>query len=309
MKNPPMQVPDGVLLVRKPKGWSSFDVVRKVKKMVRPKKLGHTGTLDPMATGLLPLVVGEATKLTHYPIDGKKRYKARARLGTGTDTLDAEGKETSRMPVPGFDDTSLKFLLEKFTGQIEQVPPMYSAVHHKGKRLYELARRGEEVERKIRQVSIYSLEFTSYGPDFLELDVTCSAGTYIRTLAYDMARELGTTGHLDSLQRTEVGTWKIEDALELQGLDKSAIIANIIPLEGALSTYRHVAVDDRLSTRLSQGNRLTQEELNKLGLTMSNSEQIVWFSSSSTSPIVLSKLAPVGTQPAMEILRVLRPEK
>jgi len=211
------------------------------------------------------------------------------------------------MDVCIFDSDRLDLLGKKFTGQIEQVPPMFSAVHHNGKRLYELARKGEHVERKARRVTIHSVEFTDFGQDFFEMDVTCSAGTYIRTLASDMARDLKTVGHLESLVRSEVGHWNIKDALDVAELNRKTIVENIIPLEQTLEDYMHILVDEAVSTRLSQGNRLCTQELWDLGVPLSDKEQIVWFTCPSTSPIILSRLAPAETEPAMEILRVLRP--
>ena len=149
-----MQIQDGVLLTRKPKGLTSFDVVKKIKRHVRPMKVGHTGTLDPMATGLLPLTIGEATKLTPWLSSGDKRYLARIRLGSSTDTLDAEGKQLAQASVPSLNRKSIEKVLSNFMGQIEQIPPMYSALHHQGQRLYNLARQGIEVDRKPRNLFV-----------------------------------------------------------------------------------------------------------------------------------------------------------
>jgi tRNA pseudouridine55 synthase len=305
MKNSPIPIPDGVLLVDKPEGCTSFDVVKKIKPWVAPLKVGHTGTLDPMATGLLPLCLGEATKLIQFLSDALKRYRARVSLGTGTDTYDRDGRETSRSPVPDLDDETILECLESFTGDIQQVPPMYSALHHRGKRMYELAREGIEVERQPRTISISRLELTGRGQDWLELDVTCSAGTYIRSLAADIAAELKTVGHLGALTRTETDGWNLDAAHKLEELQPSHLPGLVIPLESVLQRFERVDVDDQVGLRLQQGQQLAAKELESLGVAPGGQKKIVWFRPSAGRPLILAEVK--GGELKMEIQRVLLP--
>jgi tRNA pseudouridine55 synthase len=301
-------LPEGVLLSDKPKGWTSFDVVRRVKKWVRPAKVGHTGTLDPMATGLLPLTIGEATKLTRWLSSGDKRYLAEVSLGVATDTLDAEGKEVGRAPVPPFDAAGVERALAAFMGPIEQVPPMYSAIHHKGQRLYELARKGKEVERKPRQVHIHALTALEIGPDKLLLDVTCSAGTYIRTLAADLGERLGTLAHLSALKRTEACGFELGQAVAMADLAPEGLTQRMLPLEDVLQRYQRVEIGIESLRRLANGNRLDAEALAELGCPVPEQEHMVWFQAPEPAPLILAHLLPSGRDAAMEILRVLRPQ-
>jgi tRNA pseudouridine55 synthase len=305
MKNPPRPIPDGVLLIDKPGGHTSFEVVKKIKPWVAPLKVGHTGTLDPMATGLLPLCLGEATKLIQFLSTAPKRYRARVSLGTSTDTYDRDGQETSRSPVPDLDDAAVLECLRAFTGEIQQVPPMYSALRHRGKRMYELAREGIEVERQPRTVSISRLELTGRGSDWLELDVTCSAGTYIRSLAADIAAELKTVGHLAALTRMETDGWDLGAAKKLEDLQKDLLPGLVIPLESVLERFRRVDVDDQTGLRLRQGQRLSASELKSLGVDSGEQKKIVWFRPPAGRPLILAEVA--GDEPKMEIQRVLLP--
>ncbi len=300
------QVPDGVLLTSKPKDWTSFDVVRQIKSLVRPVKVGHIGTLDPMATGLLPLTLGEATKLARWLIDGAKRYRARVCLGVATDTLDAKGKPVARADVPKLDEESTDRVLMDFRGPIEQVPPMFSAAHHCGERLYKLARRGVEVERKAKKVEIFDLQLLDLGPDFLELDVTCSAGTYIRSLAQDIGVRLGTKAHLSALERTEAAGFMLESAVDVHDLDRDGVVERMLDLEHVLTRFERIDVPEKIAMRLAQGNRLEEAELSRLNIEAAPKERIVWFRPPKAAPIVVVKLMPAGSSPALKIMRVLR---
>jgi tRNA pseudouridine55 synthase len=300
---------DGVLLVAKPAGQTSFDVVRRVKKLLPRTKVGHTGTLDPMATGLLPLAVGEATKLTRWLSGGDKRYRARLQLGTATDTLDATGRPAEQAAVPELDAAAVEAALAPFRGTIGQVPPMYSAVHHRGQRLYALARQGLEVERRPRPVAIHRLELVALEPAALELDVLCSAGTYIRSLADDIARALGTVGHLSALERTEVCGWHLERALPLAQLDQATTRDHLLSLEQVLTRFDRIDVTAGIARRLANGQRLERADLGRLGVAPADSPRTVWFMPPDAAPIVLAELAPDGAEPAMRILRVLRPPR
>ena len=214
----------GVILIDKPKGMTSQQVVSKVKYLFQSplhdsKKAGHTGTLDPMATGLLPICLGEATKFSHYHLDADKSYQAIILLGAQTDTGDADGKVITQAAVPMFDDKLLSDIAQQFRGAQQQIPPMYSALKKDGKKLYEYARAGIEVDRPPRDIVIKAIELQSIDANQIELTATCTKGTYIRVLAEDIAKALGTLGHLIALRRSQVGKFSINDAISLQQLE------------------------------------------------------------------------------------------
>jgi tRNA pseudouridine55 synthase len=208
---------DGVLLLDKPVGPSSTTVLQAVKKQLGAKKAGHAGTLDPLASGLLPLLFGEATKFAQFGLDAPKEYQARIRLGIATDTGDAEGTVTGRSAV-AVDDSRVAQALTGFKGSILQTPPMYSALKREGQPLYKLAREGRSVERVPRKVEIHELELLGRGSDTLDLRIRCSKGTYVRQLAVDLGAALGTVAHLAALRRTRVGRLRIEDAVAFDAL-------------------------------------------------------------------------------------------
>ena len=309
MKTTPSPFPDGVLLVNKPEGCTSFDVVRKIKPWVAPLKVGHTGTLDPMATGLLPLCLGEATKLVRFLSGSPKRYLATISLGVSTDTYDRDGSEVSRAPVPELADERILECLKSFQGEIQQVPPMYSALRHRGKRMHQLAREGIQVERQPRAVTIENLALTGMGPDWLKLDVTCSGGTYIRSLAHDIAGKLGTVGHLAALIRIETEGWTLDAAHDLDLLTKETLTDAVIPLEAVLFRFDRVDVDDLAGQRLEQGQHLEPAELESLGIGFPQKEKIVWFRPPAGRPLILAELKSQKNDrtTGMEILRVLLP--
>ena len=211
----------GILLIDKPSGWTSSDVVAKLRGVLRERRIGHSGTLDPMATGLLVVFVGRATRAVEFAESQEKRYRAGLRLGLETDTQDITGH-----PIGGEKrDVSVEELenvLASFRGEIEQIPPMYSAIKVKGQKLYEIARRGGEVERRPRRITIHELKVAGRdGEDFL-LDVRCSKGTYVRTLCHDIGRALGCGGCMSSLRRTRAGAFRLEDAHTLDEVQKAA---------------------------------------------------------------------------------------
>lgn len=221
MKRP--GIGDGFLLVDKEQGWTSHDVVAKVRRLVGGK-VGHAGTLDPMATGLLVLGLGRSTRLLRFVQGFEKEYQATALFGVATDSLDADGAIIDRSPLP-VDTAELESVAERFRGSILQIPPMVSARKVEGKRLYELARAGQVVEREARQVEIYSLVFTDLAPsDYPEVsfDVVCSTGTYVRTLADDLARALGGRAHLTKLRRVRNGTLGVADAVSVDQIEEAA---------------------------------------------------------------------------------------
>ncbi len=209
---------DGILIVDKPAGWTSFDVVNFVKKRFKIKHVGHTGTLDPMALGVLVLLLGKYTKLAGEFIGLDKEYETVLTLGVSTDTADSTGKVLVKSAVPGMDVDEARRILSSFTGEIQQVPPMFSAVKINGRRLYDSARKGEVVSRKARRVFIRQLEMTSFNLPDISMRIVCSKGTYIRTLCEDIARQLGGHGHMSYLRRTKAGAFNIEQAVNIERL-------------------------------------------------------------------------------------------
>lgn len=250
---------DGVLVIDKPQGPTSFDVVRQVRGLLRIKKVGHTGTLDPMATGVLPLCLGEATKVAGFITEGDKAYDAVVRLGAETDTQDAEGKVVAEAPVPALTTALLEEVLGRFRGSFDQVPPMYSAVKVGGKRLYELARAGEEVERMSRPVTVYSLVLRDFSAAQLRLSVRCSKGFFVRTLAYDIGRALGCGAHLEGLRRTASGPFALAQALPLADVapllaqGPEALARRLLPMSEALVDMPAVRVSAEEAVRVSHG--------------------------------------------------------
>ncbi len=205
----------GVLLIDKPSGITSHDVVDRVRRKLRMKRVGHAGTLDPNATGLMIILVGKATKLSQYLMGLDKVYEGVARFGVTTDTQDGEGDVIAEKPVPDFDQETLVDALKSFEGDQYQTPPMFSAKKVDGVPLYKLARKGKEVEREPRVIRIKSLQFDAYQAPDLEFTVACSKGTYVRTLVNDLGEKLGCGAHLKELRRTEIGDFEIESSLEL----------------------------------------------------------------------------------------------
>ncbi len=212
---------DGIISLLKPPGMTSHDAVAIVRKRLRPGKIGHTGTLDPDAAGVLPVCLGQATRISEYLLEGVKAYRAEMQVGVATDSLDAGGTVTARAPVMGVTTAAVQSVFERFTGPQAQVPPMFSAVKIGGKRLYELARAGEEVERSAREITIYSLELLSLSetePGFplVRFDVRCSKGTYIRTLCVDLGSALGGLAHLAYLLRTAAGPFDLAGSATIE---------------------------------------------------------------------------------------------
>lgn len=208
-------MPDGIIVINKPQDWTSMDVCAKLRGIYHEKRVGHAGTLDPMATGVLPVFVGQATKAVSFAEDGKKEYRASLRLGVVTDTQDVWGTVLSESPVSVSED-ELRAVLPRFTGEIEQIPPMYSAIKINGQKLYELARRGQEVARRPRSITIHALELLEgEGADWT-IRVRCSKGTYVRTLCHDLGRALGCGGCMSSLRRTRAGNFTLAQAVTMQ---------------------------------------------------------------------------------------------
>jgi tRNA pseudouridine55 synthase len=203
----------------KPASWTSFDVVRKVRNTTRIRKIGHAGTLDPFAEGILVLCFGKATKQVSEIMKQEKEYFAKVKLGITTDTLDPTGKITERKPVPALSEETLEEVCSRFIGTIQQVPPMFSALKVNGTRLYQLARQGKTLPREPREIHIFSIDLQDWNsPDEFDIIVRCDKGTYIRSLAADLAEALGTVGHLIALSRTRVGSFRESDAIQMEQL-------------------------------------------------------------------------------------------
>ncbi|MGV3345602.1 tRNA pseudouridine(55) synthase TruB [Enterobacteriaceae bacterium LUAb1] len=207
----------GVLLLDKPQGLSSNDALQKVKRLFQANKAGHTGALDPLATGMLPICLGEATKFSQYLLDSDKRYRVIARLGQRTDTSDADGRIISERPIT-FSSVNLEHALESFRGETQQIPSMYSALKYQGRKLYEYAREGIEIVREARPVTVYELLFLRHEEHELELEIHCSKGTYIRTIIDDLGEKLGCGAHVTMLRRLQVATYPTERMITLEKL-------------------------------------------------------------------------------------------
>lgn len=248
--------PTGVLLLDKPAGITSTRALAVARRLLGSRKAGHTGTLDPFATGLLPLAFGEATKFSRFLLDSAKRYDATLRLGYTSSTGDPEGT-ISRCGLPATDIDRISDVVASFVGDGTQVPPMHSALHHGGRRLYEWARSGEEVPRQPRSITVHQIELVSISGENLLISVKCSKGTYIRTLAEDIGRKLGCGAYLVALRRTEVGAMKIRDAVSLEALEASGPGASWLrPPESLTEELPRCTIEDARSPAFLQGQKL-----------------------------------------------------
>jgi tRNA pseudouridine55 synthase len=261
----PQEGRDGILLVDKASGESSYDVVRKTKRIAGLKKVGHAGTLDPFSTGLLILMLGRGTKLMPFLMEGGKRYRAVIHLGVETDTYDPEGRVVEEKPVPELPRELIRDTLEGFVGEIEQTPPAFSAVHVGGTRAYKLARRGQEVRLDKRRVIIHGIELLREDPPRLSVEVHCSGGTYIRSLAHDLGKALNTGAHLVGLRRVASGSFRVEDALE-SGLlhgegGRDKLKEHLIPLAGSLPDMQAIHVGRALAARIRNGYQPARAEV------------------------------------------------
>lgn len=259
---------DGILNINKPAGLTSFDVVSKIRKICQTKKVGHAGTLDPDARGVLPVCVGKATKVIEFLMDNTKTYRVGLLLGTATDTQDASGKVMYEKPVHSSTE-EIEIAIKSFLGETKQIPPMYSAIRVNGKRLYELARKGVEVERKPRTVTFYSIEILNIirKDDKVEavFDVDCSKGTYMRTLCHDIGEKLGCGGHMSSLVRLRSGPFTIENSCSLEELedieDGNMPDEALIPMDWVLNDFPCVRVNNNDARRLKNGLDIPLESL------------------------------------------------
>ena len=272
MANPvskaPKQRVSGVILIDKPQGLTSQQVVSKVKYLFKSplhdsKKAGHTGTLDPMATGLLPVCLGEATKFSHYQLDADKAYEATIKLGERTDTGDAEGQVIATQVVPAIDSAAIEQTIQQFMGAQTQVPPMYSALKKDGKKLYEYAREGIEIERPARPITIRDLQLEWLTADSLRLQVTCTKGTYVRVLGEDIAQALGTVGHLTSLRRTQVGHFTTANSISLADLEALSLaqrFEHLLAVDACVTGLATLQITPEQCERVQVGQRLNVRE-------------------------------------------------
>jgi tRNA pseudouridine55 synthase len=257
----PQRKINGIFLLDKPVGISSNGALQQVKRAFGARKAGHTGNLDVLATGLLPICFGEATKVCAFLLDADKRYIADIKLGEVTETGDSEGEVIRRVERFSVDIEAATRVAANFTGEIEQVPPMYSALKQDGQRLYKLARQGIEVERKPRKIVIRSLSVTGLHEGILSIDVSCSKGTYIRTLAEDIGDALGCGAHVKSLRRTEAGPFSIEAALSVSqvhdisdGVDSEAMLdEKLLPLDRALINFPDIELSEEMAFSITRG--------------------------------------------------------
>ncbi len=246
----------GVLLLDKPQGPSSNQALQAVKGIFRAAKAGHTGSLDPLATGLLPICFGEATKISAFLLGADKCYRVRCRLGIRTTTADAEGDVLEERDVPDLSDDMIRGVTEKFMGDIQQIPPMYSALKHQGKRLYDLARQGIEVERKPRQIRVIRFDLIAHDEHELEFDIACSSGTYVRTLVDDLGCELGCGAHVTELRRKGVSPFKrpkMWTIMMLERLSSVQLIETLLPIDEVLPNWPKVSVPDNAADYIRQG--------------------------------------------------------
>ena len=258
----------GILLLDKPLNLTSNAALQQVKRLYKADKAGHTGSLDPLATGLLPICLGAATKVSAFLLDADKRYLTTVKLGEKTTTADAEGEIIETRAVEGVTQERVTAVLQQFIGEIEQLPPMYSAVKHKGERLYKLAREGKVVERKTRRITIFSIELVSLHDDLLELDIHCSKGTYVRTLAEEIGEELGCGGHVAALRRTAVGPYDDSAMVTLEqvqslGLEGrlQALDQLLLPIDSGLMHWPAVKLGADAAHYLKQGQPVSASAL------------------------------------------------
>ena len=250
---------DGIVLLDKPVSYGSNQVLQHVKRLYQARKAGHTGSLDQLASGLLPICLGEATKFSGFLLNADKRYSADFRLGTVTTTGDAEGEVSKIRDFVPFTRAQLEAVISGFTGEIEQIPPMHSAIKIKGQRLYKLAHQGIEVEREPRRITIHSLELVDFGDDVMTVDVFCSKGTYIRTLAEDIGEALGCGAHVQALRRTVVGPFEASQMISLANLEAlakvglEALDGVLVPMEGALADWPAVSLPENAAYYLKKG--------------------------------------------------------
>ena len=258
---------NGIIAINKPEGISSARAVARVKKALGVKKIGHTGTLDPFATGLLLCTINKATRISQFFLDGHKRYLARVCLGRETDTYDLTGQTVftaSDSVMEALTKQDIEQVVQSFKGVQKQVPPMFSALKHKGQPLYKLARQGIKITKPPRQIEIFSIKSSQVKPPCCDLEIFCSSGTYIRSIAFDIGRELGCGAHLSQLCRTQSSEFQLENAIklsELESLDKDDAMQKIIPMSDCLKFMPKIAVNRSTTQKVKFGQKLFVNEL------------------------------------------------
>jgi tRNA pseudouridine55 synthase len=280
---------NGFLNINKPPGWTSHDVVAKVRNLLGAEKVGHAGTLDPAATGVLPVCIGKATKVAQFLLETDKRYRLVMRLGESTDTLDATGKILEKKPVDGITHDPIRKAIGGFLGSQMQTVPMYSAVKVGGRPLYKAARQNRQVDRPTRRVVLYRIEVGEIvdrpesGVIDVEMDVTCSKGTYVRSLCSDIGERLGPGGHLFSLERLASGPFEIGDAISLEEVARRAsentVGEVLVPISWALSGYSSLTVDRRASERVIHGGRIAAGEVTEGPTKFKTGETVLVYNS------------------------------
>ena len=250
---------DGIILIDKKGGETSFNVVKRIRNNLNIRKVGHAGTLDPFATGLLIILLGRGTRLSSWLMAGEKRYLAVIRLGLETDSLDPTGRVVRTLPVPDFEEGGIEENILKFVGDVEQVPPAFSAVNYRGRRAYKLAREGISVELKKRVVKIHSIKILSIELPEITLEICCSGGTYIRSLASDIGKRLGSAAYLSSLRRLSSGPFRVQDSLASSRIESAEsdglLLERIISLNDALPGMRESRIDLRTAEKIRKGQR------------------------------------------------------
>ena len=265
---------NGILVLDKPTGISSNTALQKIKRLYQAQKAGHTGSLDPLATGVLPICLGEATKVSHYLLDADKRYRAKCTLGSVTTTGDSEGDILDKKSVPALTETQIINLLASFEGEQEQTPPMFSALKHNGRPLYEYARKGIEIERKSRQITLFEVKLLNFSisnkesdeADFIEIEVHCSKGTYIRTLCEDIGRAIGCGAHISALRRIDSGPFSLSQAITIEQLYEQFNPDNVLnesqqkqldklllPVETAIEQFPAVILNEEQCKQIQHG--------------------------------------------------------
>ncbi len=271
----------GILIVDKPSGMTSHDVVSVIRKGTGFRRIGHTGTLDPRATGVLVILIGPAVRLSEYLVCDKKGYEATIRFGSVSDTYDGDGKVVQTGHSYPMDEEEIMDIMDTFTGNITQVPPAYSAIKINGKKAYDLARKGEDVKLKERNVTIYSFDFIEYNPPELIADIVCSSGTYIRSIAHDLGQKLGCGAYLSGLKRTRSGNFSLRDAVPLSVLQKAFEDGNwyqyLIPAADALTEYEEVILNMEDEANILHGRRIpaSQGEHGILGKAVSEQGELI----------------------------------
>ena len=268
----------GIVLLDKPQGLSSNQALQRVKRIFNANKAGHTGSLDPLATGMLPICLGEATKISGYLLDADKRYNAVCQLGVRTDSADSEGEVIARKPVEGIKASDIKAVLQKFTGEIQQIPPMFSALKRDGVPLYKLARQGIEVERQPRDITIYALDLINFDGDSLEFNIHCSKGTYVRTVVDDIGEALGCGAHLTALRRLQVDPFSGTELVTLDQLNTlqeqgvTELDATLIPIEAGLANWTVVTLSAESESYIRQGQSVFMPQIESHALVRMHNE-------------------------------------